>query len=585
MKKVSKPKHVQGWLDPLPDQVTILEKLALASLTSSSRDVDLVASITTRNYERLLNWPVSEMYYKGQNVATLIETRQALAFYQKNPELPMNVDAKQRTDTKWKEAERQCCETNLRLEHFWSDKTKSPTVVRAIVHARKQIQKILGPVPAISELSLSFGPGATTNIPKKDASPSNKMGGGLNCSPGLYASKYFAEILAEIPHWLEALGLVPEFGVAMLPKVTLSYPKLAYVPKDAVSFRIVTPEPTLNSFIQLAIGKYMTRLLLRAGIDIRDQTKNQRLARLGSLTGRLATLDLSSASDTLATALIRLLLPEDWFHLLNACRSKRVHYSGLSQPLITSKFSGMGNGFIFPLETLVFWALCHSIDPSVAAYGDDIIVNTNYVDDVIQVLEFCGFSINRNKSFADPDVPFRESCGADYFNGTDIRPFYQRGPVTPETLFTLHNFYYRRYQMDQAKEVMELIPHHLRLYGPDGYGDGHLLSQQWCNTTTQKMIKKGWTGLRFDTFVHGSVTQVTRYPGDWVSPLYSIYVSNGEPLLQDSMFPKVFVAGKGFVNHGLMVNTTPVSTLADGRPKWTVPGSSGYKRVSIYSLA
>lgn len=584
VKKSSKT-SVMGWLDPLPEQENILWQLASSALRSKTRgcDVELWDAIVSQDYEALLNWPLT--YGPEDDITGLIAKRQALAFYKKHAELPMEADKRANALAKWMKAESDCAQTNLRLRDFWITGKHPVAVTMAIAKAQKNISRVLGPCPSITDLKLAFGPGATTNIPKKDASPSNKMGGGLTCSPGLYASRYFAEILAEIPHWIEALGLVTEYGVAVLPQVTLSHPKLAHVPKDALTTRIVTPEPTLNGFVQKAIGEYMTKVLKRAGIDIRDQTVNQRLARQGSITGDLATLDLASASDTLATELIRLLIGDEWFQLLDACRSKKVILTN-SQILTTSKFSGMGNGFIFPLETLVFWSLARVYDSHASAYGDDLVVCTNAVDDIVGLLEYCGFTVNTGKSYTDPSIPFRESCGADYYKGIDIRPFYQRTFFTPETLFNLYNFYIRHNSEDLAAEVLALIPRHLRLWGPDGYGDGHLVSPDWKSNTTRKMIRKGWTGLRFDTYTHVAIANVTKYPGDWVSPLYSIYVSGGEPLLQDEYFERVNLNPRlRSLVHGSLVSSTPIKTLPDGRPCWTTPGTRGYKRVSVYILA
>lgn len=584
MIKASKPQVLKGWLDPLPGQEAVLEKLALTALsTSSEGHRELRAAILARDYHRLLNW---QFHYSSDTcVSDLIESRQAVAFFTKNPDLPIATNPKKVAKDTWNAVESHCCRTNLELQTFWSGDSPPP-VKLAFWHARKIIQKILGPCPSIGELRLSFGPGATTSIRKAFACPSNKMAAGLNCSSGFYASPYFADVMGEIPHWLDALGVVPEFGVAMLPWVTISHPKLAFVPKSAKTMRIVTAEPTLNGLVQLGIGKYMTQRLKKAGIDIKDQTINQRLAREGSLTGELATLDLSSASDTLSTELMKLLLPNDWFSLLDATRSRTVQIAELSQPLRTAKFSGMGNGFLFPLETLVFWALAHAHDNRVSAYGDDLIISTQKVDEVVLTLETAGFIINRDKSYADPGVPFRESCGADWFRGIDIRPFYQRGPVTPATLFLLHNFAFRRNLTDMCDVVLGLIPEHMRLYGPDGYGDGHLLSNRWKSTTTRKMVSKGWNGNRFDTYQLGSIRAVTRYPGDWVSPLYSVYISDREPLVPLDLFPRLPASrtrNRTFV-HGDLVSGLETHMLPDGRPLWPLPGTSGYKRVSIYTF-
>jgi hypothetical protein len=86
----------------------------------------------------------------------------------------------------------------------------------------------------------------------------------------------------------------------------------------------------------------------------------------------------------------------------------------------------MGNGATFCLETLVFAAAAHAIrSKTVSVYGDDIIVDSDKVDDLKRLLGFLGFSVNADKSFSAG--PFRESCGKDYYQGVDITPFYLRG--------------------------------------------------------------------------------------------------------------------------------------------------------------
>jgi hypothetical protein len=86
----------------------------------------------------------------------------------------------------------------------------------------------------------------------------------------------------------------------------------------------------------------------------------------------------------------------------------------------------MGNGFCFPLETLIFASLCEtayqesSLPSDYSVYGDDIIVRKSVANRVVELLKLCGFTVNRDKTFLSG--PFRESCGADWFKGEDVRP-------------------------------------------------------------------------------------------------------------------------------------------------------------------
>jgi hypothetical protein len=290
-----------------------------------------------------------------------------------------------------------------------------------------------------------------------------------------------------------------------------------FVAKNAKTHRSIIKEGSLNTMIQLALGDHMTMRLGKFGIDLRDQSRNQKLALAGSLDGSLATLDLSSASDTISTELVYTLLPVDWALLLDHCRSSRVLLEGKQIKL--DKFSSMGNGFTFPLESLIFWALSASATESgfCSVYGDDIIVPTSDVERVMRLLEICGFSINMKKSYWTG--PFRESCGADYIRGSNIRPYYQKKLVSPAELFRLHNFYVRQGDTERANYVKQhYINPSLYIYGPDGFGDGHLLGD-WIPRSHKRAKTHGFGGVLFDTFqLRGRRDERPLRPGDLFSP-------------------------------------------------------------------
>jgi len=117
--------------------------------------------------------------------------------------------------------------------------------------------------------------------------------------------------------------------------------------------------------------------------------------------------------------------------------------------VVLEKFSSMGNGYTFELETVIFSAIANVVSrlcgydgrlgKDVYVFGDDIIVKDDVASSVVAVLEFLGFSLNREKSFWGK-VPFRESCGGDFFEGRAVRGFYLKGdPDTPEKLISVAN--------------------------------------------------------------------------------------------------------------------------------------------------
>lgn len=216
---------------------------------------------------------------------------------------------------------------------------------------------------------------------------------------------------------------------------------LSFVPKTAKTHRGIAVEPLLNTFIQKGIDAELRVHLKRAGYDLSNQERNQHLARIGSYNGTFATIDLSSASDSISISLVKALLPSSWFSLMDCTRSPA--YETSDGEFRYQKFVSMGNGFCFPLETLLFAAACRYVlrNESVrthAVYGDDIIVPSTVAPELLELLKFMGFTPNPDKTFLEG--PFRESCGSDWYRGLDVRPVYLDFPLNKtESLMGFHN--------------------------------------------------------------------------------------------------------------------------------------------------
>jgi hypothetical protein len=313
-------------------------------------------------------------------------------------------------------------------------------------------------------------------------------------------------------------------------------------------------EPTLNGFVQKGVGTYMKDRMKRCvNLDLTDQSRNQDLARKGSIDGSLATVDLSSASDTVSWSVVRMLLPEDWFEFLAELRTGYV----LDKRKVVElhKFSSMGNGFTFELESLLFYSITKAcaelldVEGDISVFGDDIICPTQIYPLLAAVLTELGFLVNNEKSFSAG--PFRESCGADWFKGNSIRPFYAKKAWSERTLWTFHNFAVRNGEPELAALLLSFTDPNLRLFGPDGYGDGHLVGS-YALRQNRKLRRNGWEGGFFDTHTLRPKRLKKRYAADWVFPQYSVYTRSGE---RDYTDPDI------------------------------VRGSDGYAKVSIYTLA
>lgn len=212
------------------------------------------------------------------------------------------------------------------------------------------------------------------------------------------------------------------------------------VPKTMKTPRIIAVEPTCMQYTQQALLERYVEVvgskLPGQFIGFDDQEPNRNLALKGSLTGKLATLDLSEASDRVSNLLVQSMVSRYplFAEALDATRSRRADVPGHGVVSI-SKYSSMGSALCFPIEASVFLTLVimgisrsagspvtpkflRGLRGRVRIFGDDIIVPSDTVLSVIETLEAYGLKVNHNKSFWTGN--FRESCGKEYYKGHDV---------------------------------------------------------------------------------------------------------------------------------------------------------------------
>lgn len=202
--------------------------------------------------------------------------------------------------------------------------------------------------------------------------------------------------------------------------------KFDWVPKDWDSVRLIGKSNSISIMVQKTFGTALRKALLKVGINLNDQSINQEWAEIGSITGLVATVDLSAASDSISLACLSL-FPRRWREYFLSCRDTHVAVKSTTHKL--AMIAGMGNGYIFELESLLFYAMtkavveeCNLNTSWISVYGDDIICPVGAVDRLEEVFLACGFLLNKTKSFKEGK--FRESCGKHYFNGFDVTPWY-----------------------------------------------------------------------------------------------------------------------------------------------------------------
>lgn len=330
--------------------------------------------------------------------------------------------------------------------------------------ARRRIRELIGDMPPINEIFKysRHGPGSCSQCGASESSQYFKYRRWPYDVPPSAVDLAYDYIRGD-DRWFGALDqeMRQESGLApwapypdSLRQEQLLTPhpsnRICCVPKTRKTHRTIAIETALGVSLQLGVDGVVRRALKTAGINLNSQMRNQILARQGSLDGRLATLDLSMASDAVSLRLCEELLPPCWYELLLKLRSD----SGIlpdGTTIIYNKISSMGNGYTFALESLIFYALCWAVEyrytcsrgPStIGVYGDDLIVRSEIVPELTAMLTLCGFTLNEKKTFWQG--PFRESCGTDWWVGRNIRPVFLRSaPKNAIHLVTQHNLLFR----------------------------------------------------------------------------------------------------------------------------------------------
>jgi hypothetical protein len=408
----------------------------------------------------------------------LLSQAKALVAKYEYPVPGLDQWAEERAWEKFLVYEQKCKATNYNL-------TAGPSVLSQdeIQRMRGFIAYVLRDVPTYEELSseLAFGPGAALGTHGQATSSYRKLLAekwSVSSAAVDYA-RVFAhshpQVLEVLVDPLDYLKGDAAFYEAFNRQVdVVDHNIVQFVPKTTLTRRSIAIEPLLNNWLQTSIDTAMRRRLARVGNDLHDQTRNQQMAWEGSFDEEngFCTIDLSSASDSISTELVRQLLSPDWFYLLDRIRSKNFEYNGVIHRY--EKFTSMGNGFCFPLQTLIFMAVCSACDAGrvgidYRVYGDDIIVRKSVFPAVIDLLGRCGFTPNAKKTFSSG--VFRESCGGDYWQGVDVRPAELGRLGNILDVFTFHNLLNRSdmcsLHTSSLREMLwHFVPEDLRFVAP-----------------------------------------------------------------------------------------------------------------------
>lgn len=208
--------------------------------------------------------------------------------------------------------------------------------------------------------------------------------------------------------------------------------ELLFVPKSLTSYRTICKEPVALQLWQQAVCDGMVNAMkgpLRHQVDLTDQSASIAFAKKASMQTDYVTIDLSAASDSVSVRLVKgIFARTPLLRPLLATRSRRVALPN-GDVIEVEKFAPMGSATCFPTQCIIFSAICemgsrlaNRSKRDYRVYGDDIICHRSILPNVLALLANAGFLVNHEKSFIDRNVPFRESCGGEFYQGQDVSP-------------------------------------------------------------------------------------------------------------------------------------------------------------------
>lgn len=526
------------------------------------RSLTVKVLIDHEEWDQIANLRADPAHYSDPN--EYYRAAAATELLRKCQDIDTTVNRTEAAVKSWWQSEKDCCVTNVRLKPFlYNGPFEDPRdllLADFLQDVRRFITDVLGEIP--EHLDGRHGPGATfldregltTVCHKMSSRPSVTRSAKAVAEYVLQGTAWWRariEDVAKSPSSPGDMNLEP--GCLWVQIVDGN--RFTTALKDALKHRGISIEASENIFVQLAVGGEMKDRLRRVGLNLAvGKDIHMRKAREASITGRDATLDLTAASDSVARTLVKLLLPEDWYDLLDCLRSHRTFFSGKEKEILQritgrslprgkdgkarskkrpsdgdtdgewfylEKFSSMGNGFTFELETLIFLGLAvvtarrlgvrSEVGTDIYVFGDDIIVPEEVAVPLTKVLRWCGFTLNERKSYITG--PFRESCGGDYFLGHDVRPYYlEKFPHDPASWIAMANGIRRVATTDNRSGFERLpverswfralanLPGHIRrLRGPVQLGDSviHDSPEHWsCYWKGQTRYFKIWKAIQ-----------------------------------------------------------------------------------------
>lgn len=328
-----------------------------------------------------------------------------------------------------------------------------------------------------------------------------------------------------------------------------TFSRMHMVPKTLKGPRIIAAEPVAHQWCQQSVLSFLKSEFRRVFgfsredfstnfIDLRRQDKSAEMVHSASLDRKLATVDLSDASDRLSCYVVERMLRKQPL-LLNALASARTRYIRMEKPdgvnyLRLRKFATQGTAVTFPVQSLIFliiavtssirgpitWDAVMRLKRTVRVYGDDIILPTHGYEDLKLLMDTLGLKVSDKKSFARGF--FRESCGSDEYQGYDVTPCKPEcfSPGNPSGIIAVtdaSNNLFKKGYWHAADRLYSLIDAKFRrmqrVVGPDSSGLSGRYS--FCGTD-ERHLRKRWNSQlhRYESRVLVSYQSSRNLPRD-----------------------------------------------------------------------
>ena len=450
--KASKPSSVSVDVEVPNDAAFRIIRTVLDDLEVCTSDHQLFAAIRGRNVEKLLGCIsrydarsiIGRLSSTPADVSTFAKLYQVGALIKKYPF--QGLDTFSPALKKFLQCEERCRLFNTQNYRALLKLSKAhPDFYGVVEDLRKEIYGLIGDAPDIESVYVNglHGPGQSAGGLMQDGKVTEYFK--YTTIPYTVSANARTHAIAAIssdPRWIGGLmdlyresNSIPKWEPISMGAFwdyvlkVQDFSEITSVPKTALIDRFIAMEPVMNVFLQLGVDRVLREKLLESwGYDLNDQRKNQELAKEGSIYNTFATLDLVGASDTIALLLVFLLFPAAWVDLLIDLRMAKGRIKKTNTEITFSKLSSMGNGYTFAIESIIFGA-CTRVAMKrskcmgkSAVYGDDIVCPSGAVNLLVSILNLCGFEVNSEKSFTEG--PFRESCGADFYLGHNVRPLF-----------------------------------------------------------------------------------------------------------------------------------------------------------------